>query len=133
MAKRVQQAPGKQVISLKPYERTVEFSSKQMFDDLSKRKAIVEEGRARSAKIEAEQAELAKLQEKLRKADDRVRGHVATKFKPLLKPTEDTREVMLVDGKVILVIYDRVEEFRLNIEKAHRDSSNEPQKEAKKS
>jgi hypothetical protein len=120
-------------VNLKPYERVVEFSSKQMFDDLSKRKEIIDQGRALSKEIEGKNAELAKLQEKLKKADDRVRGYVVSKFKPLLKFTEDTREVMLQDGKVILVIYDRVEEFRLNLEKAHRDALDEAPEEAKKS
>ena len=124
MGKRVPKADDRVDIKLKPYERVVQFTSKQMYDDLTERNEIITQGRKLSEEIEEKRAELGKLQAKLSKKDDKVKGYVATKFKPLLAVTEDTREVVLKDGVVNLVIYDRVEEFRLNIEKAHADASN---------
>lgn len=91
----------------------VEFNSPQMFNDLTKRKDIITDARVVVKAIEEKNAELAALQNKLQKLDEKVKGYVATKFRPLLGDTEDTREVLLSNGHVILVIYDKVEEYRL--------------------
>jgi len=121
MAKRVPEAAGAE-IKLKPHERVVEFNSKQMYDDLKRRGEIVEAGRALSGKRDAIDAELAALQAKLTKLDDKVKGYVATKFRPLLNVTEDTREVVLKpDGIVALVVFDKVEEYRMQVLAAHAE------------
>lgn len=132
MAKRVPEADDGE-IKLKPHERVVEFGSKQMYADLSKRSEIVKAGREVSMKIEELQKELQDLQTKLTKVDEKVKGYVATKFRPLLRETEDTRTVVMKpNGIVALVIYDKVEEYRLNVLEAHKKAEVQPE-EAKKS
>jgi hypothetical protein len=135
MGKRVQKAPGKTALKLKPYERTVEFTSKQMYDDMKLRADVIDEARALVEQMEKRQAELVKLQnekdeylgklkQRMLKVQGRIQGYVEQKFKPLLGETEDTRDVILADGKVIIVVVDKVAELASKLKEEKAKESN---------
>lgn len=130
-------------LTLAPYERTVEFTSAQMFADMTKRAELIAEARKVVDLMERKQAELVKLmnerdeylgklKSKMLKVQERVQGYVEQKFKPLLGEHEDTRDVMLVDGKVVIVIVDKVAEYAAKLREEKEKESNVPA-EAKKS
>jgi hypothetical protein len=125
LSKNIKTAP------LAPYERILTFSSPAAAKILKAKNELVLKGRAINARVQKDQQELEKLAMQVQRLADQMIAYAQKNWSGLLKETEESSAVELVNGQVILKIHDKVKLYEARLLEQRRAAAEKAEAEKK--
>ena len=97
--------------------RTLEFSNKKVEKALAEKGVLIEKGREISRQIEKLETERNKIGLKVQKIKDDIVLPFAREIKKTLGKYEDLETLQLVNGKIVVNIFDYLERYKEEFDK----------------
>ena len=97
--------------------RTLEFSNKKVEKALAEKGVLIEKGREISRQIEKLETERNKIGLKVQKIKDDIVLPFAREIKKDLGKYEDLQTLNLVNGKIVVNVFDYIEQYKEELDK----------------
>ena len=106
--------------------KTLEFEDKKVKKALIEKGLLIEKGREISQKIEDLQTELNKIGLKVQKIKDDTVLPFAREVKKTLGKYEDLETLQLVNGKIVVNVFDYLERYKEEFDKKLAEAEEKP-------
>ena len=106
--------------------RTLEFSNKKVEKALAEKGALIEKGREISRQIEKLETERNKIGLKVQKIKDDTVLPFAREVKKTLGKYEDLETLQLVNGKIVVNVFDYLERYKEEFDKKLAEVEEKP-------